>query len=69
MGKEDREWYRDFWRQKNDVSHIYNPKQFRGQRSRAPGPARFPLILRIAVQLLAVYGALQLFKNHILPML
>lgn len=64
MGKEDRDWYRDWQRNRDRADYRYDPKQFRTKPQGVKSSW-----LRLAVNLLALYGAISLVRQFLLPLL
>lgn len=70
MGMEDRDWYRDWHKSRNgytERSDFRTPENIRQKRTTRSAWSSF--FIRVFVGLAAIYGALAILKNHVLPLL
>lgn len=70
MGIENRDWYRDWHRERNGYTERADFRVSETQRQRRAHRAAWLNVLkRLGIGMLVIYGALAAFKNHVLPLL
>ncbi len=69
MGKEDRDWYRDYWRRRDGYTERATFRVSEKERQRmARRKAWQRSLTNVALWVIVIFALLHILKNHVLPL-